>query len=137
MSDILHDGDLFMNLTLDDIEDVVDGIVDTVDGEIQNINVKFDEFVDQLLVDIRLNDLKIRVDDIVELFDNQTLIVEDVNGVIGVKTKIVGQLGDLVTECKDLLLANPSLCDTLSTISTDLGNINIEEIHVISTLNQT
>ena len=87
MSDILHDGDLFMNSTIDDIEEVVDGIVDTVDGEIQNINVNFDEFVDQLLDDIQLNELKIRVDDIVELFDNQTLIVEDVNGVIGVQTK--------------------------------------------------
>ena len=128
MSDILHDGDLFMNLTIDEIEDVVDGIVDTVDGEIQNINVNFDGFVDKLLDDIQLNELKIRVDDIVELFDNQTLIVEDVNGVIGVQTKIINQLGDLVTDCKELLLTNPSLCDTLSTISTNLGNINIEEI---------
>jgi hypothetical protein len=41
MKDILHDGDLFMNLTIDEIEDVVDGIVDIVDEEIKNINVKF------------------------------------------------------------------------------------------------
>ena len=129
MKDILHDGDLFMNLTIDEIEDVVDGIVVIVDEEIDNINIKFDEFVDKLLDDIQLNELKVRVNDIIELFENQTLIFGDVNGVISVQNKIIDQLDDLVAECEDLL--NPPLntqCATLSSISTALGDIAIEEI---------
>ena len=128
MKDILHDGDLFMNLTIDEIEDVVDGIVVIVDEEIDNINIKFDEFVDKLLDDIQLNELKVRVNDIIELFENQTLIFGDVNGVISVKKKIIDQLDDLVAECEDLL--NPPLntqCATLSSISTALGDIAIKK----------
>ena len=126
MKDILHDGDLFLNLTIDEIEDVVDGIVVIVDGEIQNINVEFDEFVDKLLDDIHLNELKVRVNDIIELFDKQTLIVDDVNGVIDVQKSIQIKLIDLVTECEDLL--SPTVCNPLSTISTVLGDIVIEQI---------
>ena len=41
MRDILHDGDLFINSTIDEIEDVVNGIVCTAEGEIQKINENF------------------------------------------------------------------------------------------------
>ena len=128
MKDILHDGDLFMNLTIDEIEDVVDGIVVIVDEEIKNINVEFDEFVDKLLGEIQLNDLKVRVNEIIELFENQKIIVEDVNGVIDVQSNIIDQLGNLDADCKSLFQSNPDVCEPLTDISTALGNIKIEKI---------
>jgi len=117
-----------MNLTIDEIEDVVDGIVVIVDEEIKYINVEFDEFVDKLLDEIQLNDLKVRVNEIIELFENQKIIVEDVNGVIDVQSNIIGQLGSLDADCKSLFQSNPDVCEPLTDISTVLGNINIEQI---------
>ena len=129
MRDILHDGDLFMNSTIDEIEDVVNGIVCTAEGEIQKINENFAVFVDRLLEDIQFNNLTSRVDDIVGLLDSQKRILEDVNDVIGVQSSIVELLTDLEIECREIIpIIDSAQCDILTTISLQLDGLPIESI---------
>ena len=46
-----------MNTTIDEIEDIVFGIVETVDIEIETIDQNFNLFVDDLLVKIKMDNI--------------------------------------------------------------------------------
>ena len=69
MEDILHDGDLFLNTTVDEIVGVLDKTVNVVNEEITNVETEFDGFVDGMLEDVQFDVMTDDLNLMLGLFD--------------------------------------------------------------------
>ena len=69
MEDILHDGDLFLNTTVDEIVGVLDKTVNVVNDEITNVETEFDGFVNGMLEDVQFDVMTDDLNLMLGLFD--------------------------------------------------------------------
>ena len=89
-----------MNTTIDEIEDIVFGIVETVDIEIETIDQNFNKFVDDLLVKIKMDNITGNIDSIAGLLTSYEDIAADVSQTVDTITII----GDIAIQIENFLL---------------------------------
>jgi len=118
VEEILHDGDLFLNTTVDEIIGVLDKTVNVVNDELTNVETEFDAFVGKMLDDVKYDEMNEKLDIMLDLFDIYGNIQTHLTQVKVDVTNISTSLDDINTQCS-ALPQNP--CG-------DIGSIDLSDI---------
>ena len=115
-----------MNTTIDEIEDIVFGIVETVDKEIETIDQNFNTFVDDLLVKIKMDNITGNIDSIAGLLTSYEDIAADVSQTMDTINRIEDIAENIKNTCSQTLL--PTQCDELQSITDVLISLPIVKL---------
>ena len=128
MEDILHDGDLFLNTTVDEIVGVLDKTVNVVNDEITNVETEFDGFVDGMLEDVQFDVMTDDLNLMLGLFDTYENIQTHVTQAkLATGYKGMGKPGGGVhtwTNCRDVPLCFSALSHPMSQLNSESLSTN-------------
>ena len=115
-----------MNTTIDEIEDIVFGIVETVDMEIETIDQNFTIFVDDLLVKIKMDNITGSIDSIAGLLTSYEDIAGDVSQTMDTVNRIEDIAENIENTCSQTL--PPTQCNELQSITNVLTSLPIVKL---------
>ena len=123
----MHDTDLYVNVTVDQIKDVFNDTVGVFNNEIDKIDVNFNTFIDNLMVDIKISDMNSSVNDMLELFDEYDVIVGHMNLVIDNTNNITSIAGTISTQCSGF----PE-CSEIRNLADAIANLPLQKLDPLS-----